>query len=103
MDWSRCLAIGLQNQGVIFRVYGFYTEANKKRNDYITKHLDETLGADETGLLFMREGHQIQFPADVQVFYVSPPSLDEIHRWFRDRESQPEEQITPEKEGQEQS
>ena len=86
MDWSRCLAVGLQNQKVFTRVYESYTEIRKKRNEYIAGQMDETLKADETGILLMREGHQVQFPPDIQVFYISPPALDEIKRWLRDRE-----------------
>ncbi|MFC2067632.1 hypothetical protein ACFLTP_01230 [Chloroflexota bacterium] len=89
MDWSRCLAIGLQNQTVFTTIYESYTEANKKRNEYITRHLDETLKADEIGILFIKEGHQIQFPSDLQVFYIAPPALDEILRWLRDWEAIP--------------
>jgi len=88
MDWSRCLSVGLQNQKVVATVYQAYTEANKKRNEFIPKHIDETLKPDEIGVLFMREGHQMQFPSGVEVFYVAPPALDEINRWLRDRESQ---------------
>ena len=84
MDWSRCLALGLQNQKVVANVYNLYIEASKKRNEYIARQIDETLKADEIGLLFMREGHQVQFPPDIQVFYVAPPALDEIKRWLRD-------------------
>ena len=87
MDWSRCLAIGLQNRRVLDTVYRSYTEAGKKRNEAISKRLDETLKPDEIGVLFMREGHQVQFPAGIEVFYVSPPALDEINRWLRDYES----------------
>ncbi len=87
MDWMRCLNMGLQNQKVFTRVYEFYTEASRKRNEHIAKQIDETLKADEIGVLFMRESHQVQFPSDIQVFYVSPPALDEIKRWLRDREA----------------
>ena len=88
MDWSRCLAIGLQNQQVFTKIYQSYAEADKKRNEYIAGQIDDTLKEDEIGILFMREGYHIQFPTDVQVFYVSPPALDEIKRWFRDREAE---------------
>jgi len=84
MDWSRCLAIGLQNPTVLTKVYEFYAEASKKRNEYIVKQIDETLEANEIAVLLMREEHQLQFPSDVQVFYVAPPALDEIKRWLRD-------------------
>jgi len=85
MDWSRCLVIGLQNQKVFTRVYEYYTEASKRRNEHIAKKIDETLKQDEVGILFMREGHQVQFPPDIKVFYVVPPALDEIKRWLRDQ------------------
>jgi len=92
MDWSRCLVMGLQNEKVFARVYKYYTEASKKRNEHIAGHIAETLEQDEVGILFMREGHQIQFHSDIKVFYVAPPALDEIKRWLRQRESeQPEE------------
>ncbi len=38
----------------------------------------------------MREGHQVQFPTDIEVFYVAPPGLDEIKRWIRAREEEPQ-------------
>ena len=91
MDWSKCLAVGLQNEMVLKKVYEFYIEANKKRNEHLASRIDETLKADEVGILLMREGHQVQFPQNMQVFYVAPPSLNEIKRWLRDRESRLEE------------
>jgi hypothetical protein len=87
MDWSRCLTIGLQNQKVFNVVYQSYVESGKKRNESIAKCLDETLKADEVGILFMREGHRVQFPSELEVFYVAPPALEEINRWLRDQES----------------
>jgi hypothetical protein len=91
MDWSRCLLLGLQNQKVISRVYESYLEAAKKRNEYIISKIDKTLQKDETGILIMRENHQLQFPTDIQIIYVAPPALDEIKRWLRERESKTEE------------
>lgn len=88
MDWNRCLIIGLQNPKVTTKVYEFYMEAGKKRNEYIARKIDETIKTDEIGLLLMRESHQVQFPPDIQVFYVSPPALDEIKRWLRERETE---------------
>jgi hypothetical protein len=87
MDWSRCLIIGLQNPKVISKVYDSYVEAGKNRNEYIARKIDETLQENEIGLLLMRENHQVQFPADIQVFYVAPPALDEIKRWLREYEN----------------
>lgn len=87
MDWSRCLAVGLQNQKVFATVYQSCAETARKRNEFIARRIDETLKPDEIGILFMREGHEVQFPADIRVFYVAPPALDEIGRWLRDRDN----------------
>ncbi len=88
MDWGRCLAAGLQNQKVFAKVLEFYVEAQKTRSIRLAERIDETLLDGETGMLLMREGHQIQFPSDIQVFYVAPPGLDEIKRWVREREQE---------------
>jgi len=90
MDWTRCLAVGLQNQKVFDKVYESYIQAQKKRNEHIAKMIDDTLKESEVGILLMREGHQVQFPADIEVFYVSPPGLDEIKRWLRTKEVEAE-------------
>jgi hypothetical protein len=86
LDWSQCLMLGLQNPKVISRIYESYAEANKKRNEAMAKKIDGSLKKDEIGIVMMREGHQVQFPADIQVFYVAPPALDEIKRWLREFE-----------------
>jgi hypothetical protein len=99
MDWTKCLAAGLQNQKVFDKVYEAYLQSQKKRNEHIAKMIDNTLKKGEIGILLMREGHQVQFPADIEVFYVSPPGLDEIKRWLRTREVEAEKEAVegPEK------
>jgi len=86
MDWGRCLSIGLQSQPVFTYIYEAYNKAQKLRNETIAKKIDEALPDNGIGILVMREGHQVQFPADIQVFYVAPPALDELKRWLRERE-----------------
>jgi len=88
MDWSRCLAVGLQNQQVLVKVYESYSEVRLRRNKDMAKKIDETLKEEDIGILLMREGHQVQFPTDIEVFYVAPPGLDEMKRWIRDREEE---------------
>jgi len=91
VDWSRCLSVGLVSQKVFSQVYQSYNEVQKKRQEQAAKRIDETLKSDEIGLLVMLEGHQVQFPPDIQVFYISPPELDELKRWLRDREAKSQE------------
>jgi hypothetical protein len=88
MDWNRCMAVGLHSQKAITIVYESYIQVHKKRNTHIAKQIDDTLKDGEAGILLMREGHQVQFPANIQVFYVAPPGLDDIKRWLRQRESE---------------
>ena len=90
MDWSRCLAVGLQNQKVLTKVYKSYSEVRSRRNKAIAKKIDKALKEEDIGILLMREGHQVQFPTDIEVFYVAPPGLDEIKRWIRAREEEPQ-------------
>jgi hypothetical protein len=103
MDWSRCLVVGLQNPKVLARVHESYSEVHSKRNKDMAKRIDKTLKKEDIGLLIMREGHQIQFPSDIEVFYVAPPSLDEIKRWVREREESIETQEEKESEDSEDS
>ncbi len=85
MDWERCMMIGLISEKVAKQVYEAYGEASRKRYQFIGKTIDETLKPGDVALLFIREGHLVQFPQDIDVFMVAPPALDEIHRWARER------------------
>ena len=100
MDWTRCLAIGLQNERVLNTVYESFMQIQRKRNEHIAQQIDETLKGGETAVLLMREGHQVQFPTDIKVFYVAPPALDEMKRWLREREAAAQREEKKEAEGQ---
>lgn len=85
MDWERCMMIGFLSENVARKVYDSFSEASKLRYQHISKTVDDLLKDGDIALLFIREGHSVQFPVDVDVFMVAPPALDEIHRWARDR------------------
>ena len=87
MDWERHLLIGFISQKVADTVSDFFAEASRKRYEHIAMRINETLKDNEVAMLFIREGHMVQFPPDLEVFSVAPPVLDEIHRWLRDRSS----------------
>ena len=102
MDWQRCLSIGLVSEKVSDMALKGSQEATKNRFESIASKIDETLKEDEAGVLFVREDHLIQFPADIQVFYVAPPALGALKRWIDDqvrsaaqRAAQPEEPQQP--------
>jgi len=93
IDWERCLLMGFISQKVAEMVSEFYIKALRKRYEHIARRIDKTLKDSEVGMLFIREGHMVQFPQDMEVFSVAPPALDEIHRWQRDRLSQDSRQV----------
>jgi hypothetical protein len=82
MDWQRCLTIGLASEKVAKTAMEGFQEATQGRFDHIAKKIDDTLKVGESSVLFIGEGHRIQFPSDVRVFYVAPPSLDALKRWL---------------------
>ncbi|MFC2006315.1 hypothetical protein ACFLVG_05135 [Chloroflexota bacterium] len=86
MDWERVLFMGFISQKVAKIVSEFFVEASKKRYEYITERINETLKGNEVAILFIREGHRVQFPSDIEVFSIGPPALDEIRRWLRDHQ-----------------
>ena len=85
LDWNLCLSLRLQSQKVFSKIYDSFKEVACQRNEHMAKHIDDTLGSDESAVLFMREGHRVQFPSDVQVFYVAPPTLDVLQRSLREQ------------------
>jgi hypothetical protein len=99
LDWQRCLMSGLMSRKVMDLAMNGYRDATRKRIEEMTRRIDTTLQQGETGLLVMPEENSLQFPKDIQVFYVAPPALDDIHRWLRDQEArerrQQAEEATP--------
>ncbi|MDO8473338.1 MAG: hypothetical protein Q7T05_05915 [Dehalococcoidia bacterium] len=85
LDWQRCLGIGFISNIVGDKVTSAFLDAMKKRFEHLSKRIDDSLGASEVGLLFISEDHKLQFPSGIEVFYVAPPALDEIHRWLREQ------------------
>lgn len=83
LDLQRCLMQPLMSQAVAGRLQEWFADANKRRYEFISEVIDSTLPEDETGLLLINERHQVQFPGDIEVIYVSPPALDEFRRWLQ--------------------
>ena len=83
LDLQRCLMAPFTNEGVANRLQEWFNEANRHRYDHIAQQIDQTIQAGETGLLLISERHQVQFPADLEVFYIAPPALDEYRRWLQ--------------------
>lgn len=80
-DWRMCSSAGLTSEKVYSLVIKNLEESTTKRWDHTSKVIDSTLPENEAALLIVNENHKIQFPEDIQVFYISPPSFDAIKRW----------------------
>ncbi len=85
-DWGNCLRV-VYTKEVFTKVLEFYTEFSNKRFQHILSTIDSNLSEAEAGLLIMKDEDRarLQFPKDIEVFLVTPPSYDEIIRWFREK------------------
>ena len=84
-DWQRCLTVGLVSQKVTALAMQSYIDVTGKRYESMASKIDETLKEDESAILLVGDNHRVQFPSDIEVFYVSPPALNEIRRWIDDQ------------------
>lgn len=82
-DWGACLSI-VASPSVQEKVGAFYHAANQKRRQIMEERIDQNLNSGEAALLVVGLEHALRFPQDVEVFYVSPPSLDEVRRLLRE-------------------
>ncbi len=83
MDLQRCLMVPLASETVAARMQEWLSESTRNRYEHIARQIDQTLQGEETGLLLINERHQVQFPNDIEVFYIAPPALDEYRRWVQ--------------------
>ncbi len=85
LDWRNCLAV-IQTEAVYEKVFPFFKEIYQKRLQHIQDMIDKNTAPGEASLLIMvdEERVKLQFPSDIEVFLVTPPSYDDLMRWFRD-------------------
>ena len=85
-DWSNCLRVVFTKE-VFTKILEFYKEFSEKRFRHIMEVIDSNLSEAEAGLLIMKDEDRakLQFPGDMEVFLITPPSYDDVIRWFRDR------------------
>jgi len=86
IDWGNCLRV-VSTQEVFTKILDYYTELATKRLQHILSMIDKNLGEEEAGLLILKDEDRshLQFPGDIEVFLVTPPSYDDITRWFREK------------------
>lgn len=95
-DWQRILSMGPASQKILQASIEGYQQTLSGRYQAIASRVSEDLVEGECAVLFIREDHTVQFPTDVQVFYVAPPSLDALKRWLDDYFRSPPQPDTPE-------
>jgi hypothetical protein len=85
-DWSNCLRV-VYTKEVFTKVFEFYNESSEKRLRHILKVIEDNLAEAEAGLLILKDEDRVklQFPKDIEVFLITPPSYDDIMRWFREK------------------
>ncbi len=84
-DWANCLRVVFTHE-VFAKVLEFFMEYSEKRFQQMIKRIDENLSEGEAGLLIMKDEDRakLQFPGDVEVFLITPPSYDDVVRWLRE-------------------
>ena len=85
-DWGNCLRVVFTKE-VFTKILEFYKEFSERRLQHVMSVIDSNLTESEAGLLFMKDDDRskVQFPKDIEVFLITPPSYDDIMRWFRER------------------
>ena len=84
-DWQRVLSFGPASQKVMTAAMDGFQSTLQTRYEKIAERIKDTLQEGETGALFIRDDHRVQFPTEIQVFYVAPPALDTLKRWIADQ------------------
>jgi hypothetical protein len=86
MDWElylkQLLSFPFRSAAVTKHLHEWHTETIRARYDYMLQSITDSLLVDKPGIVFISENHQMQFPADIQVFYISPSGLTDYKRWM---------------------
>ena len=81
-DWQRVLTISPASQKVLTAAIEGYQSTLETRYANIGEKIAADLTEGQSAALFIREDHRVQFPSDVQVFFVAPRALDALKRWL---------------------
>ncbi|MEW6587114.1 MAG: hypothetical protein AB1442_16075 [Nitrospirota bacterium] len=84
-DWSNCLRV-VFTHSVFEKILDLFTAVAEKRLQHMIDVIDKNLLEAEAGLLILKneDRAKLQFPKDIEVFLITPPSYDDIMRWLRD-------------------
>ena len=83
LDLRRLMMMPLSSPKVAQRIQEWLSESSKIRTDGIADKIHGHIQSNEVGILLISDGHGVQFPSDLEVFYVAPPALDDFRQWFQ--------------------
>lgn len=96
IDLQRLMMVPFTSEKIYSEIQIWYKKVVQQRYEYISDNIGNTLKDDQMGILIINENHQIQFPLDIEVIFISPPALDEFRKWLvswinknREPESEP--------------
>nr|MDO8080329.1 hypothetical protein [Candidatus Freyarchaeota archaeon] len=83
-DWIMALSVVGRSKKVADKVLEYYREVSDRRDEHVTKQINETLKENEAGMLILSDEYRIhiqtQLPPDIQIFLVRPPALNDIQQ-----------------------
>ena len=84
LDWSQCANQQLMSAKVREIVQNGHGEASAARTEHMLKRLDDTIGSAEAALI-LTVSESLPIPGDIERYLVSPPELDRLERWLREK------------------
>jgi hypothetical protein len=93
IDWRNCLQVVVTRE-VFERVLEFYKETLSKRLEHVREVIEQNLDKEESGLLITTEEDAtgFLFSEDIELFFVRPPSYDDILRHVREETNKKKEE-----------
>lgn len=92
IDWSQCVNAGVASQKVRGIVENGYRESTAARSAHMAKKLDEAIGNTEAALI-LAMSDSLPIPAGIDRYIVSPPELDRLERWLREKVEEAQRQM----------
>lgn len=86
VDWANCLNV-VTSPAVSAKVFNFFSEVAARRLDDFARLIDSRLAPGSAAVLIMKDEDRmrLKLPHDIELFLVTPPSYDDLLRWFRAR------------------
>ena len=84
IDWGQCASQNLMSAKVRNVVQSGQAEAAGIRDDHLRKRLNDVIGDEDTAVV-LAVSPQLPIPDRIERYIVSPPELDQLERWLREK------------------